>query len=73
MLDSFFKISERQSTIRREVIGGITTFVTISYIIFVNPAVLSSTGMDKNALITVTCIASALGTILSACIANMPI
>ncbi len=73
MLDSFFKISERGSSVRQEVMGGIATFVTMSYIIFVNPAILSSVGMDKNALITTTCLATAFGTMLSACFANMPI
>lgn len=72
-LDQFFKVSERGSTVRKEILGGVATFVTMSYIIFVNPSVLSSTGMDKNALITVTCIATALGTLLSAFLANMPI
>ncbi len=73
LLDKVFKISERNSSIKVEVLGGIVTFVTMSYIIFVNPAILSSTGMDKNALFTVTCIASAIGTFLSAFLANMPI
>ena len=73
ILEKIFKISERNSSIKQEVFGGIATFVTMSYIIFVNPAILSSTGMDKNALITVTCIATAIGTLLSAFVANMPI
>ncbi len=73
ILEKIFKISERQSSIKQEIIGGIATFVAMSYIIFVNPSVLSSTGMDKNALITVTCIATAIGTLLVAFFANMPI
>ncbi len=73
ILEKIFKISERQSSFKQEIFGGIATFVTMSYIIFVNPSVLSSTGMDKNALITVTCIATAIGTLLSAFVANMPI
>lgn len=73
ILESMFKIKERNSSVKQEILGGIATFVTMSYIIFVNPAILSSTGMDKSALITVTCIATAIGTFLSAFLANMPI
>lgn len=73
MLEKLFKIQERNSTIKQEIFAGIATFVTMSYIIFVNPAILSSTGMDKNALITVTCVAAAFGTLLTAFLANMPI
>ena len=72
-LDRFFSISQRGSSVRQEVIGGLTTFLTMSYIIFVNPSILSLTGMDKGALITVTCLVSALGTFLIALMANMPI
>ena len=56
-----------------EVLAGITTFVTMSYIIFVNPSILSQTGMDFNALVVVTCLAAALGTFLMAVFANYPI
>ncbi len=56
-----------------EVLAGITTFVTMSYIIFVNPDILSKTGMDFNALVVVTCLASALGTFCMAFFANYPI
>ncbi len=72
-LDRFFNISQRGSSVRQEIIGGLTTFLTMSYIIFVNPSILSLTGMDKGALITVTCLVSALGTFLIALMANMPI
>ena len=68
-----FKLKENNTTFITEVLAGITTFVTMSYIIFVNPDILSSTGMDKNALIVVTCLASALGTFLMALFANYPI
>ena len=56
-----------------EILAGITTFVTMSYIIFVNPNILSNTGMDFNALVVVTCLASALGTFLMAVLADYPI
>ena len=70
---SLFRIRETGSTFMTEVLAGITTFVTMSYIIFVNPNILSQTGMPFNALVVVTCIASALGTFLMAVFANYPI
>lgn len=72
LLNNFFKIEERGSSIRTEVLGGLTTFLTMAYIIFVNPAILSATGMDKGALITVTCLATAIGTGIAAFWANAP-
>lgn len=71
-LDKHFKISERGSSVKTEVIAGITTFLTMAYIVFVNPAILSTTGMDKAALITVTILASALGTLIMALVSNAP-
>ena len=68
-----FKIHETGSTVITEILAGITTFVTMSYIIFVNPSILSNTGMDFNALVVVTCLASALGTFMMALFANYPI
>ncbi|MBQ7732519.1 MAG: NCS2 family permease [Synergistaceae bacterium] len=70
---SLFRIRETGSTFFTEILAGITTFVTMSYIIIVNPAILGTTGMDKGALITATCLASALGTFLMALFANYPI
>lgn len=72
-LEKFFKIKERNSSISAEVMGGITTFLAMSYIIIVNPSILSITGMDKGALITVTILSSAIGTLLSGLFANVPI
>lgn len=71
-LDRHFKIRERHSTVRQEVIGGITTFMTMAYIIFVNPAILSDAGMDRGALITVTTLSAAMGTLIAALFANVP-
>lgn len=68
----FFKLKEKRTSFKREVIGGITTFLTMAYIIFLHPNMLAETGMDKNALITVTCIASFLGTVLVGLWANVP-
>ncbi len=71
-LVSFFKVKERGSTVKSEIIGGVTTFLTMSYVIFVNPMILSEAGMDKGALISVTVISAVIGTLLSAFIANAP-
>ena len=71
-LDKIFNYSERGSNLRTEVLGGITTFLTMAYIVFVNPAILSDAGMDKSALITVTILATAIGTLIFAILANAP-
>jgi AGZA family xanthine/uracil permease-like MFS transporter len=73
MLEKFFKLSERNSDLRTEVIAGLTTFLTAAYIVFVNPGILSATGMDKGALITVTCLVAGLSSILMGVWANAPI
>jgi AGZA family xanthine/uracil permease-like MFS transporter len=72
-LDRRFHLSEAGATVRSEVLGGLTTFMTLSYILFVQPAVLSTTGMDFQAVLATTCIVSALGTLLMAFLANYPI
>lgn len=71
-ISKFFKIEERNSSVHQEIVGGITTFLTMSYIIFINPTILSATGMDKNALITVTILSSMIGTLVAALFANVP-
>ncbi|MBL7081797.1 MAG: NCS2 family permease [Candidatus Omnitrophica bacterium] len=73
MLNRLFKLKQTGTNIRTEIIGGITTFMTMSYIIFVQPAVLSQAGMDFGAVMLATCLASALATILMAFLANYPI
>ena len=72
-LERRFHLTEANTTIRTEVLAGITTFMTMSYIIFVQPAVLSTTGMDFQAVIAATCIVSAIGCFLMAFLANYPI
>ena len=71
-LDRHFHITERGSTIGREIIGGIVTFMAMAYIIFVNPSILGATGMDQTALMLATCISAAIGTLLTAFMANVP-
>ena len=68
-----FRLTEAGTTVRTEVLGGLTTFMTLSYILFVQPAVLSTTGMDFQAVLATTCIVSAIGTLLMAFLANYPI
>ncbi len=67
-----FKLKENNTSVRTEVIGGFTTFLTMAYIIFVNPLILSEAGMDKPALITATCLAACISTLLVAFWANVP-
>ena len=71
-MEKFFKIKQRKSTIRIEIIGGLTTFFAMAYILFVNPNYLSATGMNWGSVFTATCIASALGCFLTAILANVP-
>ncbi len=66
MLEKFFRISENKTTIRTEVLAGLTTFMTMAYILAVNPSILSATGMDKNALFTATALASLAATLVMA-------
>src|SRR5881396_4380125 len=72
-LEKTFRLSESNTTIRTEALAGLTTFMTMSYIIFVQPAVLSTTGMDFQAVLAGTCIVSAFGCFLMAFLANYPI
>jgi len=73
MLERMFKLTERKTSVKQEVIGGLTTFMTMSYIIFVNPSIMSDTGMDKGALITITCLSAAIGSLIAAFWANAPL
>src|SRR6187455_739307 len=72
-MDRLFCLSAAGTTIRTEILAGTTTFLTMAYIIFVQPAVLSAAGMDAGAVLTATCLASALATLLMALLANYPI
>src|SRR6266478_7774365 len=72
-LEKTFHLTENNTTIRTEILAGLTTFMTMSYIIFVQPAVLSTTGMNFQAVLAATCIVSAIGCFLMAFLANYPI
>lgn len=73
MLDSYFKLTEHKTTVRTEVIAGLTTFLTMAYIIVVNPQILSQAGIDPGAAFVATCLAAALGTFAMGVVANYPI
>ncbi|MBU1338947.1 MAG: NCS2 family permease [Acidobacteria bacterium] len=73
LLERLFHIEEKGSTVRIELLGGMTTFMTMSYIIFVQPAILSGAGMDRGAVMTATCLSAALATVLMGFLANYPI
>ncbi len=68
----FFKLDENKTSVKTEVIAGITTFMTMAYILAVNPDLLGKSGMDKNAVFTATVLASTLATLLMALLANLP-
>ena len=73
MLDSYFKLGEHGTTVKREVLAGCTTFLTMAYITFINPAILSDAGMDFGAVFVATCVAAAFGTLVMGLYANYPI
>jgi AGZA family xanthine/uracil permease-like MFS transporter len=73
MIENLFQLKAHHTTIRREVIAGITTFLTMAYIITVNPAILANAGMDFGSVFVATCIAAALGTAVMGLAANYPV
>lgn len=73
LLERLFKLKEHETSVRTEVIAGVTTFLTMAYIIFVNPNILGQAGMPHDAVFVVTCLAAALGTGIMAFFANYPI
>ena len=72
MLEKLFKLSENHTDVKTEILAGITTFMTMAYILAVNPSILSATGMDQGALFTATALISFIGTLLMAFLANYP-
>lgn len=72
-LDKFFKLSENGTTVRTELLAGLTTFLTMAYIIFVNPSILGDAGMPKDSVFVATCVAAAVGTLIMGLYANYPI
>src|SRR5260370_19268442 len=73
MLETYFGLHKNGTTVRTEIIAGFTTFLTMAYIMFVNPSILAEAGMDRGAVFVATCIASAIGTLVMALYANYPL
>ena len=72
MLEKMFKLKENNTSVKVEVMGGITTFMTMAYILAVNPSMLEAAGMDKTAVLIATALASFIGTLMMAFLANYP-
>ncbi len=72
-INSYFQIDQLHTTVKREILAGFTTFISMAYILFVNPSVLGASGMDKGAVFTATALASALGCFLMGVLAKYPI
>ena len=72
-MNKFFKLKERKTTISRELVAGLTTFLAMGYIIFVNPSILGDAGMDEGAVFTATILVSVFGTIIMGLLANYPV
>ncbi|HYD80110.1 MAG TPA: NCS2 family permease [Paucimonas sp.] len=73
LLERLFRLREHNTDVRTEVLAGITTFLTMAYIIFVNPSILGDAGMPKDAVFVATCLAAAIGTVIMGLYANYPI
>ncbi|QDZ90107.1 NCS2 family permease [Shewanella decolorationis] len=73
MLEKLFKLKQNQTSLKQEAIAGLTTFMTMAYIIFVNPMMLADAGMDHGAVFVATCLAAAVGCIVMGIMANYPI
>ncbi len=71
-LDNYFKLTENKTDAKTEIIAGVTTFVTMAYILFVNPNILSATGMDPNSVFLATTLSAAVGTFMMGLYANLP-
>ena len=73
LLERVFKLRENNTTVRTELLAGFTTFLTMCYIVIVNPSILSITGMDFGAVFVATCISAAIGCLIMGALANYPI
>ena len=73
MLERLFQLKAHNTTVRTEVLAGLTTFLTMAYILFVNPNMLAAAGMDKGAVFVATCLAAAIGSAIMGLVANYPI
>lgn len=72
MLEKFFKLSENHTTVKTEILAGVTTFMTMAYILAVNPGILGDAGMDKGAVFTATALSAVIATLVMALVAKLP-
>jgi AGZA family xanthine/uracil permease-like MFS transporter len=72
LLDRVFQLSKNQTDVRTEIIAGLATFMTMAYVIFVNPAILAKAGMPFDAVLFATCVSAAAATLIMALAANYP-
>ncbi len=73
LLDRYFKLTENQTTVRQELLGGATTFMTMAYIVVVNPQILAQAGMPPESVVFATCVSAAVATLVMGLYANYPI
>src|SRR5208282_3107594 len=73
VLERYFKLAENQTTVRREMLGGLTTFMTMAYIVVVNPQILAQAGMPADGVLFATCLSAAAATLVMGLYANYPI
>lgn len=73
MLEKLFKLKQNKTSLKQEAVAGLTTFLTMAYIVFVNPAMLADAGMDQGAVFVATCVAAAIGCLVMGLLANYPI
>ena len=73
MIERYFKLAENQTSVKQEMLGGLTTFVTMAYIIVVNPQILAQAGMPADGVVFATCASAAVATLVMGLYANYPI
>ena len=73
MLEKLFKLKQNKTSLKQEAVAGLTTFLTMAYIIFVNPAMLADAGMDQGAVFVASCVAAAIGCLVMGLLATYPI
>ena len=71
-MDKFFKLTENGTNVKREIVAGITTFMTMAYILIVNPTILSAAGMDSGAVFTATALSAVISTLIMGLYAKLP-
>src|SRR5580698_4446721 len=73
LIDRYFKLTENQTSVKREMLGGLTTFLTMAYIVVVNPQILAQAGMPPDGVVFATCLSAAVATLVMGLYANYPI